>query len=78
MECYIDVFEGRYSARALDNIDKMRLVCDRLFDDPSYLELIHNTPRSDGGLNHISNRVLLCGPCNRLKSNKYTLSGLRS
>ena len=51
--------------------------CDRMFDDPRYLELDHNTPRSDGGLNHISNRVLLCGPCNRVKSNTYTLSGLR-
>ncbi|MCY4261108.1 MAG: DNA methyltransferase [Rhodobacteraceae bacterium] len=51
--------------------------CDRLFDDPRYLELDHNTPRSDGGLNHISNRILLCGPCNRLKSNTFTLSGLR-
>lgn len=51
--------------------------CDRKFDDPRYLELDHNTPRSDGGLNHISNRILLCTPCNRLKSNTYTLSGLR-
>lgn len=51
--------------------------CDRLFDDQRYLELDHNTPRSDGGLNHITNRILLCGPCNRLKSNQYTLSGLR-
>ena len=51
--------------------------CDRTFDDPRYLELDHNTPRSDGGLNHITNRVLLCGPCNWLKSNQYTLSGLR-
>ena len=51
--------------------------CDRTFDDPRYLELDHNTPRSDGGLNHITNRILLCGPCNRLKSNTYTLSGLR-
>ena len=51
--------------------------CDRQFDDPRYLELDHNTPRSDGGLNHISNRVLLCGPCNKAKSNMYTLSGLR-
>ena len=50
---------------------------DRTFDDPRYLELDHNTPRSDGGLNHVSNRILLCGPCNRLKSNQYTLSGLR-
>ncbi len=51
--------------------------CDRSFDDPRYLELDHNTPRADGGINHISNRVLLCGPCNRLKSNTLTLSGLR-
>ena len=51
--------------------------CDRTFDDPRYLQLDHNTPRSDGGLNHVSNRVLLCGPCNRAKSNIYTLSGLR-
>ena len=52
--------------------------CDRVFDDARYLELDHNTPRSDGGLNHITNRVLLCGPCNRAKSNTYTLSGLRA
>ena len=52
--------------------------CDRVFDDPRYLELDHNTPRSDGGWNHIKNRILLCGPCNKLKSNKYTLSGLRA
>ena len=51
--------------------------CDRKFDDPRYLELDHNTPRSDGGINHISNRILLCGPCNRLKSNQYTLTGMR-
>ena len=51
--------------------------CDRTFDDPRYLELDHNTPRSDGGLNYVSNRILLCGPCNRLKSNTFTLSGLR-
>ena len=51
--------------------------CDRAFDDPRYLELDHNTPPSDGGLNHITNRILLCGPCNKLKSNQYTLSGLR-
>lgn len=51
--------------------------CDRVFDDKRYLQLDHNTPRSDRGLNHISNRILLCGPCNNLKSNTYTLSGLR-
>ena len=51
--------------------------CEREFDDQLYLELDHNTPRSDGGVNHISNRLLLCGPCNRIKSNTLTLSGLR-
>ena len=51
--------------------------CDREFDDDRYLQLDHNTPRADGGLNHISNRVLLCGPCNRLKGAAYTLTGLR-
>ena len=51
--------------------------CDRKFDDQRYLELDHNTPRSDGGINHISNRILLCGPCNRAKSNMLTLTGLR-
>lgn len=51
--------------------------CDRAFDDPRYLELDHNIPRSDGGINHITNRILLCGPCNKLKSNIYTLTGLR-
>ena len=51
--------------------------CDREFDDHRYLQLDHNTPRKDGGLNHISNRVLLCGPCNREKGARYTLTGLR-
>ena len=51
--------------------------CDRTFDDPRYLELDHNSPRSDRGINHISNRILLCGPCNRVKSNTLTLTGLR-
>ena len=51
--------------------------CDRTFDDPRYLEVDHIVPRTDGGVDHISNRVLLCRPCNVLKSNKYTLSGLR-
>ena len=51
--------------------------CDREFDDSRYLELDHNTPKSNGGWNHTSNRILLCGPCNKLKSDIYTLKGLR-
>ena len=51
--------------------------CLRKFDDERFLNLDHNTPRSDGRLNHISNRLLLCSPCNHSKSNTLTLSGLR-
>ena len=51
--------------------------CYRVFDDERYLELDHNLPRTDGGENAIRNRILLCGPCNKAKSNKLTLSGLR-
>ena len=35
-------------------------------------------PRSEGGLNRISNRMLLCGPYNRIKSDRLTLNGLRA
>ena len=41
-----------------------------------YMELDHREPRKDGGENVITNRVLLCGPCNRAKSANLTLSGL--
>ena len=51
--------------------------CDRVFDDPRYLQLDHNAPRSEGGLNQITNRVLLCGSSNQLKSKAYTLTRLR-
>jgi len=51
--------------------------CNRKFDDPLYLELDHIRPRADGGSNELDNRTLLCGPCNRIKSNTLTLSGLR-
>ena len=51
--------------------------CDRYFDWPEYLQLDHNIPRSEGGSNNLMNRLLLCGPCNRKKSNTLTLTGLR-
>ncbi len=79
----VDEPKGRKMSRAemleflLDQKGSKCQGCDREFDDERYLELDHNTPRSDGGLNHISNRILLCGPCNKAKSNQYTLSGLR-
>ena len=42
-----------------------------------YMELDHIRPRSDGGANDITNRLLLCGPCNGLKRDDLTLRGLR-
>ena len=50
--------------------------CDREFDDPLDLQLDYKTPRSEAGLNHISNRMLLCGPCNRINSNGLALHRL--
>ena len=43
-----------------------------------YMQLDHNLPRKDGGENVITNRILLCGPCNLSKSANLTLSGLRN
>ena len=42
-----------------------------------YMELDHIRPRSDGGANDITNRLLLCGPCNGLKRDDLTMRGLR-
>ena len=42
-----------------------------------YLELDHKEPRSAGGSNLLRNRILLCGPCNKLKRDLYTLVWLR-
>ena len=50
--------------------------CNRKYDDPLIWEIDHRIPRSEGGANHHSNRCLLCPPCNRIKSNTLTLTGL--
>ena len=42
-----------------------------------HLEVDHMEPRSLGGTDEIENRELLCGPCNKLKSNKLTLTELQ-
>ena len=72
-----DRSDAEMTRRLIEQTGAVCAGCDREFDDSLYLQLDHNTPRSDGGLNHISNRLLLCGPCNRIKSNTLTLSGLR-
>ena len=40
------------------------------------MQLDHITPKADRGENHILNRILLCGPCNRRKRDNLTLRGL--
>ena len=42
-----------------------------------YLELDHINPKSGGGSDHLDNRALLCGPCNKDKSDNLALPGLR-
>lgn len=44
---------------------------------PRYLELDHVNPKSAGGHDHLDNRALLCGPCNREKGDSQTLVSLR-
>ena len=35
-------------------------------------------PKADGGDNYITNRAMLCGPCNTRKGSKRTISGMRA
>lgn len=44
--------------------------------ETEFMELDHINPRASGGNNDISNRVLLCRPCNQRKKEKLTLPGL--
>ena len=51
--------------------------CDRSYDDLRIWQIDHLNPRSAGGVNHDSNRCLLCPPCNGIKSDTMTLTALR-
>ena len=42
-----------------------------------HFELDHVNPRAQGGENRITNRALICGPCNRRKRHELTLVGLQ-
>ena len=44
--------------------------------EPEFMELDHNHPKSLGGENVITNRILLCRPCNGAKGYKDTIAGL--
>jgi len=44
--------------------------------EKEFMQLDHIQPRSEGGVNDISNRILLCSPCNNRKSDQLTIKGL--
>lgn len=49
--------------------------CGRVLEQ-EFMHLDHILPRADGGANDITNRVLLCAPCNGRKGATLTLTGL--
>ena len=49
--------------------------CGRICE-PEFMHLDHISPKADGGSNDITNRILLCAPCNGFKGSEKTLSGL--
>ena len=49
--------------------------CGRVMEPP-FMELDHINPKSSRGENFITNRVLICRPCNGVKGNTLTLPGL--
>ena len=63
-------------------LDKLGPVCQGCCRDYSFapraLEVDHVLPRADGGSDARENLTLLCPPCNRVKRDHLTLSGLRA
>ena len=49
--------------------------CGRVLER-EFMQLDHIQPRAEGGANDITNRTLLCQPCNLRKSANFTLRGL--
>ena len=49
--------------------------CGRVLER-EFMQLDHINPRAQGGANDITNRILLCQPCNSRKGANLTLIGL--
>ncbi len=45
--------------------------------ESAFMELDHIQPKSESGVDNITNRIMLCKPCNGYKSDRLTLRGLR-
>ena len=86
---FLEVKMKEYDDREIDPYTNKEKKCKLLERDGSvcqgcgialherFLELDHREPRSAGGSNLLRNRILLCAPCNKLKSNLYTILWLR-
>ena len=51
--------------------------CGRVLER-EFMQLDHINPRAQGGANDITNRILLCQPCNGRKGARFALIGLRT
>ena len=74
---HAQIVEHLVEAQADNSISPMVVCagCGRVLEC-EFMELDHILPREDGGANDISNRILLCRPCNGRKSATLTLTGL--
>ncbi len=65
--------------KLLEQFDAYCQGCGRDYNfDPRVLEVDHIRPKSDGGSDAYDNLTLLCPPCNRVKMDRMTLTGLQS
>ncbi len=71
----IEIFQALCSAQSIREGYVICAGCGREMESP-FMELDHVKPRSGGGENDISNRILLCRPCNGINSNDKTMPGL--
>ena len=69
-----DVLANAQRSRAADNL-VVCAGCGRSLES-RFFHIDHRLPSSEGGEHFITNRVLLCAPCNQTKSDSLTLTGL--
>ncbi len=74
-EIFKELSEAQSLDQSLGDSKVLCAGCGRALEPP-FMELDHITPRADRGANDISNRILLCRPCNGRKSARLTMKGL--
>ena len=63
--------------RNKDNPDKYDcVICGQSYVEDE-MDIDHRIPKSEGGVDNITNHMLTCIPCNRLKGSDYTYTGAR-